>query len=167
MRWDDLLSEIEGRHVDESLLERDIEAAELAQGEWRTAQWVELLGRRRVTIHMSHEASVTGIAELIAADFVVLDDGRADVLVARRHVERVDIEEPIRREPRAPANLSWGQVARSWERDAERLVLTLAGGARIEGRVLRSGSDFLAVRAKASHVTVIPIPAIVTVHAPR
>jgi hypothetical protein len=149
MRWDDLFADLEAQWDAEQAAELAGEVAERTRSELARVRLADRLRGsvgRSVTVSTSPER-VAGRLASSGPDWLLVDDGRAQVLVPLSAVSEVT---GLGAQASAPdavgvveSRLDLGFALRRLARDRQPLRLVLTDGSRLTGTVDRVGADFL------------------------
>jgi PAS domain-containing protein len=161
MRWERLFAELEAQVNDVEMQERDALVDELADGDWASTSWRDLLGGR-VVLDVHGHGWLDGEVVLVNQRFVQLRGERVDHLVnATAVLAIVSAERRAVEASRVSAGLGWGHVFRALREDPVRV--RKIDGSTVDGSVDVVGGDFVRMRDESGRHQVLPFDAIAVV----
>ncbi|RLV54812.1 hypothetical protein D9V41_14560 [Aeromicrobium phragmitis] len=163
MRWDRLFDDLEASAEDVVRDERDVLADDLRDELLAERSWADgLAGAVLVSVHGAGdvEGAVAGVAE----EFVHLETGHEDVLVARSAVMAVS---GAGRGSARRSRVGWGGVFRAARDDGDPVRVLRRDGQQVEGEVIAAAADAVVLRTPSGRDVTIPWSAIALVRRRR
>ena len=154
MRWDELFADLEGQLAALAALDRDAEVAERTRAELSRVTFGDRLRGglgRQVTCTLTGATPVEGRLERVAADFILVTEGRTEAVVPLTAIAGVDgLERAGPAGSRAAdaavaARLGMKAALRALARDRSVIRVDVLGGAQVVGTAAVVGADYVEV----------------------
>lgn len=165
MRWDELFSEIEAQEADRALIERDAQVDELERGAWSERSWLDIPLGCAVSLTLYGDLRVQGVLAARGRDWLAVNEGSRDAVVATATVIDVSAEQVSDGEADAlSARIGWGYVLRQLAAEGSVVSVFRSGGPVVQGHITAVGQDFVQLAGSGRTIT-IPWHALVCVKA--
>jgi hypothetical protein len=161
MRWERLFAELEAQAGDVEMQDRDALVEELADGDWASTSWRDLVGGQ-VVLEVQGHGRLAGEVLLVNQRLIQLRGERVDHVVnAAAVLAVVSTQRRAIETSQVSAGLGWGHVFRVLRGDP--LRVRRIDGSAVDGNVDVVGSDFVRIRDGAGRDQVVPFGGIAVV----